>query len=176
MVYAKCRAEISAGYPPVFQIASIAAVLAQGSRMDEKSFSNAADAAFKLWNECHVYLLKKIENQTRAVLALRAERNYAEKIPIPKKYPVTFGDFLRLTVGGRSREYRIEIYLEYAKELIWRGHVSQIQYPRSQTQKYASSVMSKEEAEKLAKAIDLKLSILRYTQNLSLGLERSSEL
>ncbi len=118
--------------------------------MDEKSLSSAADEAFKLWSECHVYLLKKIENQTRAVMALRAERKLQEKIPQPKKYPVTFDGFLRLMIGSGSKNRRNEIYVEYAKEMIWRGHVSQIQYPQSQTQKYASAVMTKEEAEKLA--------------------------
>ncbi|MGA3143126.1 MAG: hypothetical protein ABSF10_08790 [Verrucomicrobiota bacterium] len=72
------------------------------------------------------------------------------KIPTPKKFPVTFDEFLRLNVGGRHKDRREKIYRDYVKEMIRRGHVSQIQYPQSAGQKYAQAVMSSEDAEKLA--------------------------
>lgn len=72
------------------------------------------------------------------------------EIPPPKKYPVTFDGFLRLTLGGRHKPRRVKIYREYVRNMIWQGHVGQIKYPQSAHQRIARAVMTTEDAEKLA--------------------------
>jgi hypothetical protein len=71
------------------------------------------------------------------------------EVPVPKKYPVNFDEFLRLTVGGRHKARRLKIYRDYAKDMIWLGHVVKHQY------KNGTAVMTGEEAEKLAEPVSL---------------------
>jgi hypothetical protein len=71
------------------------------------------------------------------------------EIPIPKKYPVDFNEFLRLTVGGRHKARRLKIYRDYTKDMIWMGHVFNHQY------KNGTAVMTGIEAEKLAEPVSL---------------------
>jgi hypothetical protein len=147
--------------PSTPRIAHIAAILANGNPTAQDHPSAIADQALKLWYACEGVRNAKIDEL--AQLRRETEKEVAQlftqglfpgetiKIPTPKKFPVTFDEFLRLTVGGNRKGRRLKIYRDYVKEMIRRGHVSQIQYPQSVSQKYAQAVMSLEEAEKLAK-------------------------
>ena len=112
---------------------------------------STAEEAYNLWTECHEYRLRQIE-----FLYLREIRSEEEKlkfqiVPIPKKYPFGFDEYLRLIMPGKGRRFRIRIYREYVAELIWSSHVSQIKYPQSAHQRIAQAVMTTGDAEKLAK-------------------------
>lgn len=90
----------------------------------------------KLWDACENMRRGKIDQLTQS--ALEFKKGMAQlitrdlfrvkpiEIPTPKKYPVDFDEFLRLTVGGRYKDHREKIYRDYVKELVWRGHVKLI--------------------------------------------------
>ena len=89
---------------------------------------------------------QKIESLTLRAEAKAKDLAAENKIPKPKVCPVNFEDFLRLTIGGRSKSRRIKIYRDYAKDMIWIGHVRQLTNPKNPADK-----LSKEEAERIAK-------------------------
>jgi hypothetical protein len=67
------------------------------------------------------------------------------QIPIPEKYPVTFDEFLRLTVGGKYKSNRYKTFRAYVTDMVWLGHVRELAYPKNPNDK-----ISIEEAEKKA--------------------------
>jgi hypothetical protein len=139
--------------PPLKDLLHIAAMLAIGRPLDDQNLRTIAGQAMKLWEAC-----LEERNQTKTFVSFRAkslEQELAKQaeIPKPENFPVTFDDLLKLWIGGRNKDYRIKIYRNYAKELIWRGHVSEVKYPRSHQERFASAVMSDEEAGKLARPV-----------------------
>jgi hypothetical protein len=131
-------------------------MLAIGRPIDDGNLRKLSEQAMKLWEAC-----SDERNQTEKLVLLRAESLEKElarqnEISMPKKFPVTFEEMLRLWIGGRNKDYRIKIYREYVKETIWRGHVSAIKYPRnsqSTNQRFINAVMTSNEAEKLASPV-----------------------
>jgi hypothetical protein len=151
---AKCRKEVSKYFPSISQIAHIAAILTNGNPTSSKSPFDIAVEAIELWNACEnmrsakicelaQYKLESQKEFARSVTQRLFSVNQIE-IPLPKKYPVDFDEFLRLTVGGRHKAHRLKIYRDYAKDMVWLGHVWNLKYKNN------TAVMTDSEAEKLA--------------------------
>lgn len=107
-----------------------------------------ANQALALWQQCATAKEIEIDRQTRYARA-HAVAESQPQLPMPKKYPVTFDEFLRLTIGGRYKARRLKIYRDYAIDMIWLSHVHNHQY------KNKTAVMSEEEAEKIAEPASL---------------------
>jgi hypothetical protein len=114
-----------------------------------------AEQAIALWAHCEMSRRAKINQIAqerffrKAPLSDLVKHGEQIEIPPPKKYPVDFDEFLRLTVGGRYKAHRIKIYRDYIKDMIWLGHVFNHQYVNR------TAVMSGEEAKKLAEPASL---------------------
>lgn len=141
-------------FPSVSQIAHVAAILANGNPSLANHPADVADEAIKLWDACAS--MRSVKIFEIAKILRNADNAYSEwrkknikqheeiQIPTPSKYPVTFDEFLRLTVGGRQKAHRLKIYRDYAKDMVWLGHVFGLQYKNN------TAVMTLGEAEKLA--------------------------
>lgn len=112
--------------PSLKELINITATLAIGSKRDSQNLSILIEQAFQLWEACSYHRKQKIDFITLRAKARAQDLDRENKIPKPKKYPITFDEFLRLTIGGRYRDRRVKIYRAYAKEMIRWGHVNQL--------------------------------------------------
>jgi hypothetical protein len=134
----KLRKRISDKFPSVPELAKIAAILTNGQAVNYSQPTTIAKQAIELWRACEGMRRAIIEQE--AQMGFFAQREISElikqgkkqitpiEIPNPKKYPVDFDEFLRLTVGGRHKAHRLKIYRDYAKDMVWLGHVFNHQY------------------------------------------------
>jgi hypothetical protein len=130
--------------PPLKDLLNIAAMLAIGRPLDDENLRKIAEQAMKLWEACLDGRKQTMKFVSFREKSLKEELVRQNEIPKPKKFPVTFDDFLRLMIGGRYKANRVKIYRDYVKELIRRGHASALANPKNHTYK-----ISLEDAEKL---------------------------
>lgn len=114
-----------------------------GKPANIQNHSDSARQAFDLWMACNKERQNRILNFAQVRFARAKVEAKNDTIPKPKKYPVTFDEFLRLMMGDKTRKERVEIFKEYVRELIRRGRVSALADPLNKVRIY------KEEAEKL---------------------------
>jgi hypothetical protein len=148
--------QIAKEIPPLKDLINITSTLAIGRPIDDQNLRKIAEQAMKLWAACSDERNQTIEFVSLRTEALETDLARQNEIPNPKKFPVTFDQRLKLWICGRNKNYRIGIYREYVKEMIWKGHISEIKYPKnlqSAKVRFARAVMSYEDAAKLAKPI-----------------------
>lgn len=144
------RKKLEGDFPSTRELANLVAVIARGQALNVHNHADFAKRALELWEACAETIDHEIEFRALRMVAKAKDKHEENKIPTPSKLPVLFDELLRLWIGGRNKDYRIKIYREYLKEIIWRGHVSQLKYPRVDGQKYSQAVMTTELAEGLA--------------------------
>ena len=132
--------------PSIKELVKTTTALAIGRPIDSQNLQALVEVAFQLWENCIYQHKRKVEFISRRAAARAEEMALQSKISKPKKYPVTFDEFLKLTIGGRYRERREIIYRNYAKDMIWLSHINWLTHPRNPADK-----ISYEEAVKIAK-------------------------
>jgi hypothetical protein len=152
--YEKRFKTASEGFPSVSEIAQIAAILTNRNPINYTHPSTVANQAIELWEACGS--MRKAKIREIVLMRIETEKNMQDfkelkpiHVPMPKKYPVDFDEFLRLTVGGRHKAHRLKIYRDYSRDMIWLGHVRGHQYKNN------TAVMTGSEAEKLAEPATL---------------------
>ncbi len=121
--------QISPSFPPVSELASLAATLAHGHPINQGIAKQFADQAYELWKACSEQRQKQIENQAYREIARENAAAENDGIPRPTNYPVTFDEFLRLVIGGRYKADREKTYRDYARCRIEDGHLRSLMYP-----------------------------------------------
>ncbi len=108
------REELEKILPPVSEIAQLAALLSHGRPFDSQSGEIFSTSAINLWEWCHQKRKDWINKQANMKLLRRkAEEKEAEQnFPKPKIYPVSFEEFLRLSLPKKRPEDRMKIYRE----------------------------------------------------------------
>jgi hypothetical protein len=109
--------------PKTSEIAKLAATLAHGRQIDSNGLEFIAAQAIALLEKCEEVRTKRIYRLAAQRLRQKKEEEKKNEIPLPKKYPATFDEFLRLTIGGRYKSQRLKIYRDYinpnAYPFIW---------------------------------------------------------
>jgi hypothetical protein len=151
------KQRVAGEFPSVYQITKIAAILTAGNPLNHTEPMRVANQAIELWTACEGMRRAKINQLAQMRFFAKKEISDLIKqgakikviapieVPSPKKFPVTFDEFLRLTIGGRLRSHRLKIYRDYARDMIWSRHYRDLAYPKNPANK-----ISPEEAEKLA--------------------------
>jgi hypothetical protein len=128
-------AKISQSFPTTSELVNLAATLAHGRMINPQLAEQLAKEALELWKGCSEQRKKDIEQQARQKIAFEKALVEGPVLQFPFKFPISFDEFLRFTVGGKSKAARLKIYEEYAKEMIYAGHVKALVKPRNPAKK-----------------------------------------
>ena len=103
--------------PKTAELTHIAAVLAQGTRIeDEGAARSLARQVLCLWDACWAERYRFIERQVKEEIERRAKEAETPPVPRPAQYPVNFDEFLRLHLPVRSKADREHIFREFVRE------------------------------------------------------------
>ena len=102
--------------PTTSELATLAASLAHGTTIDAGTAKAFGLQALKLWQACRELAAHGApQTETEQCRADAAERwaKACAGIPKPKQFPVSLTEFLRLTLGGRSKEKRESVFQDF---------------------------------------------------------------
>lgn len=137
--------KISRSFPTTSELVNLAATLAHGRQINPHLAEQLAKEVFELWKGCSEQRQKNIEQQARREIAFEIALMEGPVLQLPFKFPISFDEFLRLTVGGKSKATRLKTYRDYAKQMIYLGHVKALVNPSNPAKK-----VSEDEAKKRA--------------------------
>jgi len=80
-----------------------------------KRFGNAAEKAMRLWDECFYVRDKRLDLYVRSAFNRLKEAASKGELPIPKSYPVSLDEFLRLIMPKKRPADRMKLYREYLR-------------------------------------------------------------
>ncbi|MBI4325265.1 MAG: hypothetical protein HY674_08380 [Chloroflexi bacterium] len=103
--------------PTTFELAQIAAALANGQPLNPLTAPLLAKQALCLWEACNDSLDGKPKGMAAVQAAFKKQHDaIAAAAPKPSKYPVPLDEVLRLTVGGQYRGDRLRTYRKFLRE------------------------------------------------------------
>ncbi|HEY6169628.1 MAG TPA: hypothetical protein VI454_16435 [Verrucomicrobiae bacterium] len=108
--------ELEARLPSSIELAKLAATLARDLNFDKAGANIIAGKALGLWQACHVRreeLIQKARvDAAKAISLLEAIGPF----PWPRSWPISHDEFLRLTVGGRSKHSRERFFEDFVRD------------------------------------------------------------
>jgi len=114
--------------PNGLEIARIAALLAHGRAIGDLDFADRlASEALRLWGACGEQRRRYIADGVAAEIWRTGidgpeEPMETETMPLPqpRRYPVSFDDFLRLLLHDHSKADRERFFRDFVREQVWR--------------------------------------------------------
>lgn len=107
--------EFASSLPPVSEIAKLAALLVQGQTRTLADFASAANQAIDLWNACDEQRKIRIKELGLAQLARAQAEWKSERVGMPKAFPVSLDDLLKLALPKKRPEDRMKAYREFVR-------------------------------------------------------------
>jgi hypothetical protein len=116
----ECKKRASKYVPSTFQIAHIAAILANGKGSATDIPLVVAHEALKLWEACDSVKRARIHELAKGIreieITLSKSNNLVQveqiNFKVPKKYPVDLDDFLRFALPKKRSADRMKLYRE----------------------------------------------------------------
>lgn len=105
--------------PTTFELAQIAAALANGQQLNRFTAPPIVEQALCLWRACsdNLEIYDKPKGNAAVLAAIRKQLDdIAAAAPKPSKYPVPLDEVLRRIVGGKSKGDRLRTYRQFLRE------------------------------------------------------------